>query len=144
MAREASEKRLQKNQEELERIEKQVKVSDRQATIRLVLILCGILPFLFFLNSNWAHAALLGYMLTACFFGLLLVPEYPPVGTSWFWRSMIPVFILHVAAIVGLVWLNLSIPEMNRMPRMLYGYAGIVLVIEWQLAKRIVDACQPK
>jgi len=144
MAREASEKRLRKNREELERIEQQVKVFDRQSTIRLVLILCGAVPFLLFLNSNWAHAALLGYMLTACLFGLLLVPEYPPLGTRWFWKSMIPIFVLHAAVIGALVWLNLSVPEMNRMPRMLYGYAGFVLVVEWQLAKRIVDACQPK
>jgi hypothetical protein len=139
-----SEKHRRDNQEKLAKLDALEKIRDRQATIRLVLILCGAVPFLFFLNSNWAHAAMLSYMLTACFFGLLLVPEYPPLGASWFWKPMIPIVILHELVIAGLVRLNLSIPEMNRMPRMLYGYAGFVLVIEWQLAKRIIDACQPK
>ena len=139
-----SEKHRRDNQEKLARLDASEKIADRRDTIRLVLILCGAVPFLFFLSSNWAHAAMLGYMLTACFFGLLLVPEYSPLGASWFWKPMIAIVILHALVIAGLVWLNLSIPEMNRMPRMLYGYAGIVLVIEWQLAQRIIDACRPK
>jgi hypothetical protein len=70
-----SEKRRQKDQEKLGRLERTI---DRQGTIRLVLILCGTVPFFFFLDTRWGHAALLGYAITAFFFGLLLVPDYPP------------------------------------------------------------------
>jgi hypothetical protein len=38
----------------------------------------------------------------------------------------------------------LNVPEMNTMPRMLYGFVAIVIVIEWRLAVRIIDACEPK
>jgi hypothetical protein len=129
------------NQEKLGRLERMI---DRQGTIRLVLILFGAVPFFFFLSTNWARAALLAYILTACFFGLLLVPDYPPFGTSWFWKAMIPIVVFHGLVIFGLVWLNLNIPEMNRLPRMLYGFAGIILMIEWGLSLRIINTCQPK
>jgi hypothetical protein len=117
---------------------------DRRYTIRLVLILGGAIPFFFFLHTGWARAALLAYALTAFLFGLLLVPDYPPVGTSWFWKAIIPIGALHSAIVFGLVWLNLSIPEMNRLPRMLYGFVGIILMAEWWLSRRIIDASQPR
>jgi hypothetical protein len=131
----------EKNQEKLTKLERRI---DRQDTIRLVLILFGAVPFFFFLSTSWARAALLAYILTAFLFGLLLIPDYPPVGTSWFWKAMIPIIVFHGLVIFGLVWLNLSIPDVNRMPRMLYGFAGIILMIEWRLSLRIINACQPK
>jgi hypothetical protein len=73
-----------------------------------------------------------------------LVPDYPPLGTSWFWKAMISIVVLHAAVVFGLVWLNLNIPEVNRVPRMLYGFAGIILMIEWRLSLLIINTCQPK
>jgi hypothetical protein len=116
---------------------------NRNGTIRLVLILCGGAPFLF-LETSWANAAMLGYLLTGLFFGFLLVGEYPPLGTSWFWKVMIPIVVLHASIVFGLVWLDLNFPMINKLPRILLGFAGIILVIEWQLALRIIGARQPK
>lgn len=116
---------------------------DRKDTIRFIVVLCSAAPFFFFLQTSWVRAALLGYLPTACLFGLLLVPDYPPVGTRWFWRAMIPIIVVHSAIIFGIVWLNLKFPDINRMPRMLYGFAGTMIFIEWRLCQRIIDALQP-
>jgi hypothetical protein len=117
--------------------------ADRWDTIRLALILCGAAPFLFFLHTTWGRVALLGYLLTALFFGLALVPAYPPLRTGWFWKAMPPIVAIHSAIIFGLVWLNLKIPETNKMSRALYGFAAIILVIEWRVSVRIIDAFEP-
>jgi hypothetical protein len=117
---------------------------DRQGTIRLVIILCGTIPFFFFLDKSWGHAALLGYSLTAFFFGLLLVPDYPSLGTSWFWKTMIPIVVAHLGIVFGLVWLDLRLPEINRMPRWLYGLATLILFLEDYVATRFIHALRPK
>jgi hypothetical protein len=116
---------------------------DRKDTIRFVLLLCSAVPFFFFLQTSWVRTALLGYLLTACLFGLLLVPDYPPVRTSWFWKALIPIITIHSAIILGLVWLDLRVPEINRMPRMLYGFAAMIVVIEWRGSLRIIETLQP-
>ena len=113
-------------------------------TIRLVLFVCGGLPFFFSLDTSWARPALIGYAMTAGLFGVLLADEYPPVGTKWFWKAMTPIAVLHSALIFGLVSLNLTVPAMNKLPRMLYGFLGIIGVFEWWLSVRIIQACQPK
>ena len=136
-----SEKRRQEDQEKLGRLQRTI---DRQGTIRLVLILCGAVPFFFFLDTRWGHAALLGYAITAFFFGLLLVPDYPPLGTTWFWKTMIPIVAVHSGVVCGLVWLDLNIPEVNRMPRWLYGLAAVILFLEAYVAGRFIETCQPK
>jgi hypothetical protein len=115
--------------------------TDRNGTIRLALILCGGAPFLF-LRTSWANAALIGYLLTGLFFGFLLVGEYPPLGASSFWKAMIPIVSLHSFIVCGLVWLDLNIPAINKLPRILLGFAGIILVLEWRLSLRIIDALQ--
>jgi len=116
---------------------------DRWDTFRLALILCGAAPFLFFLHTVWGHAALLAYLLTALFFGLALIPAYPPLGTSWFWKAVVPIIFMHSAITFVLVWLNLGIPEINKWPRAIYGFASIILVIEWRVSLRIIDALEP-
>jgi hypothetical protein len=109
-----------------------------------VLVLCGAGPFLFFLDKSWGIAAFLGYLLTGLFFGFLLVGEYPPVSTTWFWKAMIPIVVLHGAIVFGLVWLDFNVPVINELPRVLLGFAGIIIVLEWRLSLRIISACQPK
>jgi len=116
---------------------------DRKDTIRCVLVLCGAAPFFFFLHTKWARPALLVYLPTACLFGVLLVADYPPVRSGWFRKAIIPMVAIHLAIISGLVWLNLSIPELNKMPRMLYGFAGIILLVEWRLFRYIIEVFQP-
>jgi len=112
-------------------------------TARLVLFICGALPF-FFLHTFWANAALVVYSMTAGLFGILLLGEYPPVGTSWFWRAILAIISLHSVVVLGLAVLNLEIPVMNKLPRLLYSLLGIVVVAEWRLSLRIIEASEPK
>ena len=116
---------------------------DRWDTIRAVVILCCAVPFFFFLHTHWARAALLAYLLTAVYFGLLLVPEYPPFPTVWFWKVLVPVSVMHSTIVWVLVWLDLEVPYVNKMPRALYGFAAVILFAEWRLAIRIIDALEP-
>jgi hypothetical protein len=116
---------------------------DRKDTIRCVVVLCGAVPFFFFLQTDWARAALLAYLPTACLFGVLLVADYPPVSSAWFRKAMIPIIAMHAAIISGLVWLNLSIPELNKMPRMLYGFVGVIVLVEWRLSRYIIEVFHP-
>jgi hypothetical protein len=111
--------------------------------IRLILFLCGAAPF-FFLNASWANAALMAYLLTAVLFGLLLPADYPPIGTRWFWKAMIPIAVLHLAIVLGLVAVNVEIPAINRLPRIVVGFVGIVAVLEWRVALRLIETFEPK
>jgi hypothetical protein len=69
---------------------------------------------------------------------------YPPLGTNWFWKTMIPIVAVHSGVVCGLVWLDLNIPEVNRMPRWLYGLAAVVLFLEAYVAGRFIETCQPR
>lgn len=109
---------------------------------RLVLFVCGGLPFLF-LHNQWANSALMAYSLTAGLFGILLLGEYPPYGTRWFWKAIFAVVLLHSAILAALTVLNLEIPAINKLPRVVYGFLGIVLVAEWRLSIFLIEACEP-
>jgi hypothetical protein len=112
-------------------------------TLRIVVVVCCGLPLLF-LHEAWANSALIGYSLTAVLFGILLIGEYPPFGTGWFWKTIVPVIIVHSMVVLGLVTLTLEFPEINRLPRVVYGLLGIILVAEWRLALRIIGTFGPK
>lgn len=87
---------------------------------------------------------MLAYLLTAVYFGLLLVPDYPPARSQWFWKSMTPVVAIHFMILFGVVWLDLEVPYINTLPRALVGCVGMILFAEWRLARRIIDALEPK
>jgi hypothetical protein len=114
-----------------------------RVTKRLVLVFCGAVPFFFFLHANWARAALLGYFLTG-FAVAALADEFPPVTARWFWKAPIAVTAIHLAIVTALVWLDFSVPQINRMPRMLYGFAAFVIVLECRLAFWIIDICESR
>jgi hypothetical protein len=112
-------------------------------SIRVALVLCSALPFLFFWHTPWVPAALLGYGLTAIFFCIALLDAYPPFGTSWFWKAMVLILIIHSTIIFGLVWLDLKVPYANRWPRALYGFGAMLMAVEWRLSLYIIDNFEP-
>jgi hypothetical protein len=114
-----------------------------QYKIRLILVLCGAAPF-FFLSASWANAALMAYLPTAVLFGLLLPADYPPIHSRWFWKAMAPTAVLHIVVVIGLIALNFEIPALNRLPRILVGFVGIVAVLEWRVALLLIQAFEPK
>jgi len=111
--------------------------------IRIVLVLCGAVPLLYFWHAQWIHAAILSYLLTAGLFGVVLVAMYPPYGTSRFWKSIIPIVVGHTVIMSALVWVDLKFPYINMWPRALYGSAFIILTIEWRLAILLIEAIEP-
>jgi hypothetical protein len=122
------------------------KTNSRLNVVRNVVLLCPCAIFLAIqVASKWAwpRAAMLGYVVTAAFFGILLVPDYPPLRTAWFWRAMVPIAGIHSAIVAGLVWVDLNAPQVNSLPRMLYGIAGVVVMLEWWLSLRIISLFQP-
>jgi hypothetical protein len=112
-------------------------------TMRVAIVLTSAIPFVFFWGRAWMHAALIGYLMTALFFCAVLPGEYPPFASGWFWKAMIPIVLIHCALVTSIVLVDLEVPYMNKMPRALYGLATTLLVAEWRLSLRIIDACEP-
>jgi hypothetical protein len=107
-------------------------------TARVVLICCVGLPFIF-LDKAWVDTALQIYFITAFLFGFLLVGEYPPLGSAGFWRALIPLVAVHSAVVIAIMVVNLSLPGINGLPRIVYGLLGVILVIEWRAALFLIE-----
>lgn len=103
----------------------------------------GATPLLFFVHSRWVHAALLAYVLTAIFLGIALAGDFPPFGSRWFWKATVLMVIVHTAVLVGLVWLDLRFPTLNRTPRVFYGFVGAICLLEGKLCQYIIDMFDP-
>ena len=112
-------------------------------TVRIIVICCVGSP-LFFLHYTWANMALQAYLLTALLFGMLLVGEYPPLGSRWFWKTIVPLMTLHSVVVAGIITANLRIPGINRSPRVLYGFLGVIGVLEWRLFLSVAEISRPK
>jgi hypothetical protein len=133
MGHRTSERRQEENQEKLQKLERTMDRWNRRNTIRYVLVLCGAAPFFFFLDTNWAHPALLGYLMTGIAV-VALVDEFPPPSSVRFWTALLLVAVIHVAVVGAFVWLAIEVSQVNRLPRMLYGFAALALVSELRLA----------
>ena len=83
-------------------------------------------------------------LVTTPFF--VLRGAYPPVGSRWFWTSMIPICALIGVAIYGYLHIAswLAYESVNLPARMALGITGSVAVLEGICACRIVDATEPK
>lgn len=114
-----------------------------QATISTALIVCTAAP-LIFLHYRWANTLLQSYVATAFLFGVLLVGEYPPLRSTWFLRATVPVLVLHALVVVGLVLVNYEIPGVNGLPRVVFGFLGIIVVLEWKISLWLIDYLRPK
>jgi len=110
--------------------------------LRVVVITLGALPFIFS-NASWSRPACIIYVLTTVLFGILLVGEYPPPNTGWFRKAISTIVVMHVFIVAGLATLDFNIPAMNKLPRILYGYLGIVVLLEWRISLFIIEKLQP-
>lgn len=144
MGHRTSERRREENQEKLQTLERTMDRWNRRSTIRTVLVLCGAAPFFFFLATSWAKPALLGYVMTGLAIVAAVDHGWPPRSSLWFWRALLLVAAIHVAVVSTFVWLDISVPKVNSLPRMLYGFAALALVAELRLAFRIIDAFERK
>ena len=112
-------------------------------TTRTVLAILGGLPFVF-AHARWAPTALVVYTLTVVLFGILLSGEYPPFASRWFWKSMTPIVLIHALLAIGTAMVTIAYPSANALPRVLYGFVGLLLVGEWKLCLLIINALEPK
>ena len=77
-------------------------------------MLAGAIPFFFLLETKSGQAALMAYLLTVLL-GTVLIDNFRQTDSRWFWRAAIPVALIHVSVVLAIVWLDLSIPEINKM-----------------------------
>ena len=106
------------------------------------MILAGIVPFYFF-HARWTHAALAVYLTTAFIFGMLLEPDYPPPGTSWFWKSLAAIIAFHVAVTALVAWGAYEAAPIGEFPRAFYGLLAFVVFGEWRVMRWIIDRLEP-
>lgn len=117
-------------------------MKDRE-TWRDIAILAAGIPLLF-VNAVWAKPAFVVYALTFGFFGILMNGEYPPFGTRWFWIAVPLIILLHGAIVLGLVMVDLEVPGVQGLPRILFGSLAVIGVIEWRIALWILNVSRPK
>jgi hypothetical protein len=108
-----------------------------------VAIISPGIPFLF-MNNRWAKATFIAYTLTAGLFGILMVGEYPPVETRWFWKALPPIVIIHCVIVTGLVMLDLDLAWIHSLPSILFSVLGVIGILEWRLSLRIIKMCRSK
>lgn len=112
-----------------------------RVTTRLILLACSAIPILFFLNRRWANAFLLSYLLTGCIV-VVLAENFPPFATRSFWKASVLLTCIHLVIVAAFVWLEMAVPEVNELPRMLYGFAVIVFFLECRVAFWIIDGLE--
>jgi Zn-dependent protease len=85
------------------------------------------------------------YVLTARLFGWLLAGDYPPISTRWFWKAMVPVFLMHSAVLYGLVQMTLYFSDSGvKLPtRMVWSFLGAAVIFEYLVSLRIIRALGP-
>ena len=97
-----------------------------------------------FMHAPWFPAVLSLHVSTAMLFGILLVGEFPDFGTCGFWRTVLPVVIVHLLVMVGLVFLSLNLQDLHKLPRVMLGLVGIIVMIEWRLSLFLIAVLGPK
>lgn len=118
-------------------------------TVPRVLVTLGVIILVgwrIFANTANGDLIVQACLLTGLLFGLLLLGEYPPFGTAWFWKAMVPIVAIHLA-ILGALWKITieTVPLKLQLPtRMLYWIIGLVLVLEWWACLRIIAFFSPK
>ena len=111
--------------------------------MRIALVVCGAIPLLF-VHSAWGNPTLVVYSITAVLFGILLVGEYPKFGTRSFWCAMPLILGMHVAIALGLAVVVIEFSNVVKLPRILFGFLGLIAFAEWWVAIRIVEICEPR
>jgi uncharacterized membrane protein len=111
--------------------------------IIFVALACGGIPF-FFVHSVWSELLQKVYLLSAFLFFVLLSSYWESINEFWFWKAMIPIILVHTGIVFGLAKLNFQFPEIDRLPRMVYGALTLVLGAEVIGSMRIIEACRPK
>jgi hypothetical protein len=106
--------------------------------IILIVLFCGVLPFLF-QYGEWSKILAKVYLLTICIFFLVLYVHSRSISEGWFWKAMLLVCLLHSGIVIGVIALNLLFPQMDHMPRAVYGALTGLMVAEGQVSLSIIE-----
>lgn len=76
----------------------------------------------------------------------LLVGLYPPFGSRWFWKAMLPIAAIVAVCVYVQVQINswFAYIEVAVPARMSFGFTATAACLEGWAAWRIVDATEPK
>lgn len=105
----------------------------------------GLIAWDLFSRSSPARLALSCYLLAATPF-YILTGSYPPFGSRWFWKTILPVSAIAALAVLGQILISgwFRSIEVELPTRMAMGYTGAFAILEGWLALRIVDATDPR
>jgi hypothetical protein len=116
---------------------------DRIGKYIFIFLAGGGIPF-FFVHGVWGELLLKAYLLTAFLLFILLWSDWESTNELWFWKAMIPIILVHSGILLGLAKLNLEFPQIDRLPRLVYGALTVVLGVEVLGFTRIIEAFRRK
>jgi hypothetical protein len=108
-----------------------------------VVLAGGGIPF-FFVHGVWGELLLKAYLLTTFLLFALLSSYWESTNQLWFWKAMAPIGLAHSGIVVGLAVLNFELPQIDDLPRMIYGFLAVLLGAEVLGSMRIIEAFRPK
>ena len=136
--------RLEPAMTDQEKMDEQVEDRQMNWFAAGVLALGSPLFVLAFMGHHWAEIACKVYVWTASVFGaILLFIERPSLRQKWLWIGMIPLAILHTAAMYGVVVFNLSYPQIDRLPIATYGTIVPLIGLEVGLLELVLEWFKP-
>ena len=104
---------------------------------------CGAIPFLF-VHGVWGEFVQKAYLLTALLLFILLWSNWESTSERWFWKAMVAIVLVHSGVVLGIAKVNLEFPDIDRLPRMVYGALSLILAAETLGSMRLIEAFRPK
>jgi hypothetical protein len=104
---------------------------------------CGGIPIVLLFHGIWGAVLLKAYLLTVFLLFALIWGYWEVIARTWFWKAMVVIVAIHCAILVGLVHLNLSFPNIDRLPRIVYSALSLVCTAEVLASMRLVEALRP-
>ncbi len=82
------------------------------------------------------------YALTAPLFAWLLAGDYPPVASRWFWKVMVPVFLMHSVVLYGMIEATEYVANFGvKLPvRMVWSFIPVAVIFEYFVSLRLIRA----
>jgi hypothetical protein len=111
----------------------------------VTLVIAAPLFVMAFLGHEWAKIDLKVFLSTVVVLGsLLLFLERDSLKKRWLWLGMIPICLLHAAAMYGLVAANETFPQIDRFPVATYGLLLPAIALECGILYAILERFRPR
>ena len=105
-----------------------------------------LLNWRFYSGALTPDLVLKAYALTVPLFGWLLAADYPPLASRWFWKAMVPVFLIHSVVLYGTVDATVYFANTGvKLPvRMVWSFIPVAVAFEYFLSLRLIRAFTPE